>query len=125
MADDLKLRVLLQLQDQALCPLQRIARGNKQLEAGLAATQTQLDKLSAQQSALTSLSRLQGQYKKSSNAVSVARAQLTLLQTQLPVTAKEQRAHASVVQRAEVTLGKTLTLQESANAPRPCIDLAP
>lgn len=111
-SNDLSLKVLLEVRDKALAPLMAIAKGNDKLVAGLTATQEQLNKLAGQQKAISSLNKLQAQYKEAGNSVSVARAQLTMLQTQLPATAKEQRAHAAAVKKAENALAQATGVQD-------------
>ena len=101
---DLKLQVLLELQDRALQPLKQLAKQNQQLVDGLTKAQQQINKLGAAKGAIENLRRAQESTKDTANKLATAQQRLAALQAKSPAqldqSAGAQKRHAAAIKSA-------------------------
>lgn len=117
MADNLRLRVILDLADKALGPIKRISAGSKGLADKLRGARDELRLLERQQKTIGAFRTLQAQFKASADASQALRERLAVLRGQMgPQTAAAAKALNAEIRATEATLRKTsgATAQQSA-----------
>ena len=109
MADDLRLRVILDLADRALAPLKRLSQGGKGLADQLRVARGELRQLEAQQQAIGQFRALGQQFRASAANAQVLRQKLAALRAQTPANATEAKALATQIGATERALHKANT----------------
>lgn len=108
MADNLRLRVILDLADKALGPIKRISAGSKGLADKLRGARDELRQLEKQQKAIGAFRELQAGMKSSAAASQALRERLATLRGQMgPQTAAAAKALNAEIRATDAALRKT------------------
>ncbi|MCW5320559.1 phage tail tape measure protein [Verminephrobacter aporrectodeae subsp. tuberculatae] len=101
MAENLRLRVILDLAERAVAPLKRISQGSKETAQALSATRKALRDLNAQQGAIERMRGLQQQLASTGQQIKSATVLLEQMRRATPATAAEQKNLARTIATAE------------------------
>ena len=106
MVDDLRLKIIMELNERVIAPLKRIGAGSKALSDQLRGTREELRQLEAQQQAISSFRALGQQFRVSAANSQALRQKLAALRAQTPANATEAQALARQIGATERALKK-------------------
>ncbi|MCW8207644.1 phage tail tape measure protein [Verminephrobacter aporrectodeae subsp. tuberculatae] len=104
MAENLRLRVILDLAERAVAPLKRISQGSKETAQALSGARKALRDLNAQQGAIERMRGLQQQLASTGQQIKSATVLLEQMRRATPATAAEQKNWARTIAIAERAL---------------------